>query len=87
MNRTEVKSSNIKSVGYDADAKMLEVEFIGGRVYQYLKIDENKYTDLMLAPSIGKFYAINIKNKFDWKALMDSEPKNLDESEKCIDVN
>ena len=35
MQRTPVDSTNLASVGYDADTKMLEVEFHGGSAYQY----------------------------------------------------
>lgn len=86
MERTQVKSSNIKSIGYDADSKTLEVEFIGGRLYQYRNVDSEKHNALMKAESVGKFYAVNIKNKYDWQALMNSEPKNLENNENSIDV-
>lgn len=86
MERTQVKSSNIKSIGYDADSKTLEVEFIGGRLYQYKNVDSEKHDALMKSESVGKFYAANIKNKYDWQALMDSEPKNLENNENSIDV-
>ena len=86
MNRTDVKSSNIKSIGYDIKSKMLEVEFIGGRIYQYNNVDSEKHEALMKADSVGKFYAANIKNKFDWEALLASEPINLQCNENSIDV-
>jgi hypothetical protein len=38
MDRTPVSSSNLSSVGYDPDEQILEIEFNGGRVYQYYDV-------------------------------------------------
>lgn len=35
MERTSVTSSNINSIGYDADSQTLEIEFNNGAVYEY----------------------------------------------------
>lgn len=35
MNRILVQSSNILSIGYDSAGQMLEIEFVGGGIYQY----------------------------------------------------
>ena len=62
MKRITVKSSNIVSVGYDPDTKTLEVEFQGGRVYQYADVSPDKYSSLMAAHSKGSYVAQNVKN-------------------------
>lgn len=66
MKRTEVKSSNIKSVGYDLANKVLEVEFHSGGVYHYLEVPEKAIQDLARAESVGKFISSDIKNKFEF---------------------
>jgi len=41
MKRKTVKSSNIKSVGYDIRNKILEIEFNNGAVYHYKDVGVN----------------------------------------------
>jgi KTSC domain len=53
MNRQQVRSSNVVSVGFDGST--LEVEFKGGKVYQYEGVSQQMYDDLISAPSIGTF--------------------------------
>lgn len=54
MERQPVKSSFIASVGYDPAAKMLEVQFINGKVYQYFDISPETFAELQSSESIGK---------------------------------
>jgi len=63
MDRTPVKSGLIKSVGYENGT--LEVEFLrGGNVYQYTEVSPEKANDFVNAPSVGKYFLANIKDKF-----------------------
>lgn len=64
MNRTPVKSSNIRSVGYDAAAKRLAVEFSSGTVYHYEDVPPEAHAALMSADSIGKHFGTAIRGKF-----------------------
>ncbi len=66
MKRTEVKSSNVKSVGYDLTNKILEVEFHSGGIYHYLKVPEDCVQDLARAKSVGKFISSEIKGNFEF---------------------
>jgi len=61
MNRTKVTSSNIQSVGYDASTKRLEVEFAGGAVYSYEDVTPEQHNDMMIASSVGSYFAKNIR--------------------------
>ncbi len=61
MRRKAVQSSNLASVGYDASAKILEVEFHHGGVYQYRGVPEGVYIGLMQAPSHGTYFDTYIK--------------------------
>lgn len=54
MERQPVISSNVKSVGYDAQAKLLEVEFQNGTVYQYEDVPSDVHAELLASPSIGR---------------------------------
>ncbi|MGB2673498.1 MAG: KTSC domain-containing protein, partial [Methanoregula sp.] len=57
MLRQAVQSSNLKSVGYDYQQNLLEIEFISGGIYQYSSVPKDMYSGLMDAPSHGKFFA------------------------------
>lgn len=60
-NRTPVSSSNVASIGYDADSLTLEVEFNNGNVYQYFDVPVQEYEGLLHASSIGSYLNRNIK--------------------------
>ncbi|WP_312081298.1 KTSC domain-containing protein [Acinetobacter schindleri] len=71
MQRQNVKSSNLASIAYDEEAKLLEIQFYDGGVYQYQNVDGNIYYDLMRAPSHGKFFDRNIKRgRFPFKKIV-----------------
>lgn len=61
MERQSVESSNLASVGYDAQTQMLEVEFNHGGVYQYFNVPKSKHEGLMNASSHGQYFDRNIK--------------------------
>ena len=69
MEREKVISSNIAAVGYLDDSNSLEVEFTNGSVYRYSGVPDQVYRDLLKANSIGKFFNINIKNKFSFEKV------------------
>ena len=61
MRRTAVSSSNLASVGYDADQRILEIEFLNRSVYQYYNVPESLYRSLMNASSHGSYFDSYIK--------------------------
>ncbi|MDH7514679.1 MAG: KTSC domain-containing protein [Bacteroidota bacterium] len=64
MNRRPVRSSNIRSVGYDPASRTLEVEFNSGGVYQYSGVPETVYQDFMRAASKGSYFHNHIKGRY-----------------------
>lgn len=64
MERTRVLSSNVCSIGYDCDSRILEIEFKGGSVYQYRGVPESIFTQLLNAASKGSFFHLNIKDSY-----------------------
>jgi hypothetical protein len=66
MNRTPVSSSNLASVGYDAEREILEVKFKSGAIYSYKRVPKSIYEALMKAPSKGKFLNSRIKGKYSF---------------------
>lgn len=63
MNRTPVKSSNIKSVGHDPVNNVAEVEFSGGKVFHYQGVNAGEFEKLCNSKSIGSHFATHIKGK------------------------
>ena len=64
---TKVESTLIKEVGYDAATQVLTVTFVDQEgTYEYQKVPESVYKELMAAESKGAFFAKNIKGKFDF---------------------
>lgn len=66
MNRESVSSSNIASIGYDAQSETLEVEFTSGAVYQYYNVSPVIFEQFMQADSKGKFLAYQIKKLYPY---------------------
>jgi len=56
IDRDEVSSSAMRSVGYDADRQILEIEFPNGDVYQYYGIPPDVFDGLIQAESHGRFF-------------------------------
>jgi hypothetical protein len=63
MDRTPIRSSDIRSVGYDPASKALEVEFHSGGLYQYSGVSEATYQGFMRAASKGSYFHDHIKNQ------------------------
>jgi hypothetical protein len=63
MNRLPVSSSSIISVGYDQALNVLEVEFVGGGVYQYHGVPPETFQELLSAESLGKYVNQIIKKR------------------------
>lgn len=64
MKRKTISSSNIKSIGYNVERKVLEVEFHNKAVYHYLDVDTKTVVELLLADSVGGHFARKVKNSF-----------------------
>lgn len=73
MDRISVKSSNIKSVGYDPEEKILEVEFKNGGVFAYEGVPAKAVAELHASESIGKYLHSNIKPNYICKKVKEDE--------------
>lgn len=73
MERISVKSSHIKSIGYDAQAEELEIEFFTGKVYRYpgFKVEHNEELQKVIekGESVGWHFHKNIKPVFKGKVV------------------
>lgn len=67
--RRNVSSSNIASIGYDANSQTLEIEFLNGGAYQYFDVPQHIYEGLMSASSHGQYLALNIKSIYRYSKI------------------
>lgn len=63
MIRKPVRSSDLRSVGYDPDSATLEIEFKDGSIYQYFDVPLTVYAGLMAAMSHGSYFARHVRNR------------------------
>jgi hypothetical protein len=61
-----LRSSNLASAEYDAEAQSLTITFRSGSTYTYSGVDEGTYEGLLSASSPGKYFADQIKDTFSW---------------------
>lgn len=82
MERQEVKSSQIKSVGHDPSTNMMEIEFNGGAIYQYSNVDQEEFDTFLKSESIGKHFGATFKNdaRYPFVKIRDSD-RNLKKAE------
>ena len=64
MERQFIKSSMIKSIGYDQNSSTLELEFNSGAVWQYFDFPESLWYDFESTESKGKFFHREIINQY-----------------------
>lgn len=69
MKRHYVESSLARSVGYNPETLVLEIEFRpNGMVWQYFGISETMYHEMM-SGSIGKYFNQYIKGQYPEKQV------------------
>ena len=69
MNREEVVSTVLKSVGYEPDTQILEIEFQSGDVYQYFDVPQDVVAALLNADSKGTYFNDSIRDAYPTEKL------------------
>jgi lysyl-tRNA synthetase class 2 len=69
VERTRVTSRVIRSVGYDADVRVLEVELVSDHLYRYREVPPFLYEGLLAAKSKGAFFNRRIARRFEYEPL------------------
>jgi len=64
MNRKNIESSMIRSIGYDLNNTTLEIEFNSGPVWQYFDFPESLWYEFECTESHGKFFRREILNQY-----------------------
>ncbi|MCX6683509.1 MAG: KTSC domain-containing protein [Methanoregula sp.] len=70
MERQPVKSRILRSVGYDDNTKILEIEFHSGLVYEYGGVPPKVYKDLMSSDAIAKYFTDKVRTQFRTKQVV-----------------
>ena len=69
MVRQSVVSSNLVSVGYEPNCAVLEIQFNSGGIYQYFGVPPSIYSELLQAPSKGKFFYAYVRDVFSYARI------------------
>ena len=69
MLRQGVDSSELRSVGYEMNAAVLEAEFHSGEVYHYFDVPAQLVVELLEAESVGRYFNAHIRSKFKFKKV------------------
>ncbi len=69
MTRQIIISTDLKSVGYDAIAHVLEVELQSGPIFRYFDVPLSVYDALMSAPSKGRYFDDNVQGKYESRPI------------------
>lgn len=66
MRRKPVDSTTMRSVGYEANSLILEIEFDSGTVYQYWGVPTRIYEQLLTAESKGLYFNNEIREVYPY---------------------
>jgi hypothetical protein len=69
------ESSNVYKSVYKFLDNDLFITFNNGNIYKYVNVDMPTFLKLQESESIGKFFATNIKSKFDFEKVGSEDPK------------
>ncbi len=69
MNRIPVRSSNIRSIGYDEENLVLEIEFLDHALYEYYAVPPDVHAGLMSARSHGVYFHSHVEGRYKYNRL------------------
>jgi hypothetical protein len=64
-----VTSSSLSRIRWDEQTSTLEIEFIGGRVYQYFDVPAPLFEAFQTSDSYGRFFQQNIRGHYRYVQL------------------
>ena len=65
MTRTKVIAETLRSIGYDPDSELLELEFTSGNVYDYQKVKGQLYMGLMSSNAKDAYFNKYIRDNYE----------------------
>jgi len=69
MKRERVSSTSVRSIGYDAGTKILEVELRNNGIYQYFGVPPRVFDDLRNAASVGRYYSKFVRDEYEYRKI------------------
>lgn len=78
MEREEIDSRAIRSIGYDPISETLEIEFRSGRVYAYEKVPSSVHAWLRKIRNKGGFVTRILEPKYHGREVHPDLPPELD---------
>jgi len=69
MDRKPLKSSKLRSAGYDERNRVMEIEFVNGEVFEYKAVSPELYRQLMSSPSPNSFFEDKIEEAFSGRRI------------------
>jgi uncharacterized protein YijF (DUF1287 family) len=69
MRRFLVRSTAVRSLGYDRKALRLDVEYPSGEVYRYEGVPPEEVVQMMRSESLGRFINFRIKPHYRYSKL------------------
>ena len=66
MKTITVDSTTLRTVGYDAERQLLQIEFQNHSIYQYFDVPATIFEELMQAPSKGAYFNRSMRPKFEY---------------------
>ena len=66
MQRIEVESTSLASIGYDPASRTLEVEFQSGAVYHYRDVPFPVAKALATAESVGSYFSRFVRPRYGY---------------------
>ena len=74
MEMKKVSSGKLRAIGYDARARLLQVQLDDGSTLQYSGVGEEAWRRLSTSGSAWSFYRDNIEEEFAAKRVSGSAP-------------
>ena len=71
MKLVEVKSSNIKAIGWENE--VLRILFTNGRIYDYKNVPLMVFNRMLMEESKGSYFHRKINNKYVSKRMVEDE--------------
>lgn len=69
MERIDVSSTSIRSIGYDSDRRLLEVEFRSSALYRYDEVPDWAAEALITARSKGRHFERRIRDRYAYERV------------------
>jgi hypothetical protein len=69
-----VSSRMMRALRYDDGARLLEIVFKNGRIYQFVSVPPEQYRNLLNAVSKGRYFQENLRGKYPYWRLHRAKP-------------